>query len=59
MPDAVYALLADVAFRTPRPLTVVLERDGAFPAFECLLGQLDRAREALREGRRRRLGSAA
>ena len=60
VPDPVYTLLADVAARAPRPLTVVLERDGAYPPFGCLVAQLDRARTALREGRARRgLQSAA
>ena len=34
-----------------RPLTVILERDGAYPPMETLLGQLRRAREALGAGR--------
>jgi uncharacterized protein len=54
VPDPVYDLLAELAARTPRPLTVILERDGAYPPIEHLLGQLDRARDALRAGRRRR-----
>jgi hypothetical protein len=32
---------------------VILERDGAYPPIEVLLRQLDRAREALAEGRLR------
>jgi uncharacterized protein (UPF0276 family) len=51
VPDAVYGLLREVARRCPGPLTVVLERDGAFPRMDSLLGELDRARQALREGR--------
>jgi len=38
-------------------LTVVLERDGAYPAFETLLFELDRARAALAAGRER-IGTA-
>jgi hypothetical protein len=38
----------------PHPLDVVLERDGAFPPFNQLLDELDRARAALRAGRARR-----
>jgi uncharacterized protein (UPF0276 family) len=53
VPDPVYALLVEVAARTPRDLTVILERDGAFPAIGRLLDQLDRARLALAEGRAR------
>lgn len=54
VPDPVYDLLAELAARAPQPLTVILERDGAYPRIEHLLAQLDRAREALNAGRRRR-----
>ena len=47
VPDAVYRLLAELAAVVPHPLTVILERDGAYPPIEVLLRQLDRAREAL------------
>jgi len=50
-PDPVYDLLAGLAARCPNPLTVILERDGAYPSMEFLLGQLDRARAALSSGR--------
>jgi uncharacterized protein len=53
VPDAVYQLLTELAAIVPRPLTVTLERDGAYPPMEILLRQLDRAREALAEGRSR------
>jgi uncharacterized protein (UPF0276 family) len=53
VPDAVYWLLAELAAVVPHPLTVILERDGAYPPIEVLLRQLDRAREALAEGRLR------
>jgi uncharacterized protein (UPF0276 family) len=53
VPDAVYRLLAELAVVVPHPLTVILERDGAYPPIEVLLRQLDRAREALAEGRSR------
>lgn len=49
----VYDLLSEVAARTPRPLTVILERDGAYPPMPALLEELRRAREALARGRRR------
>lgn len=54
VPDPVYALLEEVGARTEPGLTVILERDGAFPSIESLLNQLDRARKALARGRARR-----
>lgn len=51
--EPVYELLSDVAARAKQPLTVVLERDGAYPAMPVLLDELDRARAALAAGRRR------
>ena len=59
VPDPVYSLLEDLAARSPKPLSVVLERDGDFPPIETLLAELDRAREALRRGRARRAAAAA
>jgi len=59
VPDPVYALLREVGRRALRPLTVVLERDGAFPSMGELLGQLERARAALAEGRAARSQSPA
>jgi hypothetical protein len=52
-PDPVYDLLVQLASRTPQPLTVVLERDGAYPRFEIMLAQIRRARAALAAGRAR------
>jgi uncharacterized protein (UPF0276 family) len=52
VPDDVYSLLEEVARRAPQPLTVILERDGEFPAFGSLLDQISRARAALTRGRR-------
>ena len=46
-PDPVYDLLSSLATMCPNPLTVILERDGAYPPIEHLLAQLARAREAL------------
>ena len=51
--EPVYELLAEVAARAPQPLTVVLERDGEYPAMSVLLAELDRARAALARGRAR------
>lgn len=56
VPDPVYDLLTEVGARTSQPLTVILERDGKFPAIEILLGQLDRARAALAKGREKNQG---
>jgi uncharacterized protein (UPF0276 family) len=58
VPDVVYDLLADVAALVPHPLTVILERDGAYPAFEDLLAELARVRAALAAGRARRKAGA-
>jgi len=58
VPDAVYALLVELARRAPHPLTVILERDGEYPRMEALLAQLDRARAALAEGRQARVETA-
>jgi uncharacterized protein (UPF0276 family) len=52
-PDPVYDLLAELAEKCPNVLTVILERDGSYPPMEHLLGQLDRARGAIAEGRAR------
>jgi uncharacterized protein (UPF0276 family) len=57
VPNAVFDLLAEVGARAPRPLVVILERDGAYPPFAELLAELEAAREALSEGRRRFVAS--
>ena len=54
VPEAVFAMLTALGQCCPQPLTVILERDGCYPEFACLLEQLGRAREALALGRRRR-----
>ncbi|MBL0124461.1 MAG: DUF692 domain-containing protein [Betaproteobacteria bacterium] len=51
VPDAVFELLARLAQHAPRQLDVIIERDGEYPDFTCLLTQLDAARDALRRGR--------
>lgn len=51
VPEAVYTLLTELAARAPQPLSVILERDGAYPSFALLLAQLERAREAVAVGR--------
>lgn len=51
VPPGVFELLTYVAARAPQPLTVILERDGAFPAIGALLAELDEARAAVAQGR--------
>lgn len=51
VPNEVFDLLTVVARHAQHPLTVLIERDGNFPAFSSLLAQLDQARRALRIGR--------
>jgi uncharacterized protein (UPF0276 family) len=51
VPAAVYALLRELGRRVSQPLTVIIERDGRYPPIRRLLAQLDRARDALAEGR--------
>jgi uncharacterized protein (UPF0276 family) len=55
VPDPVFALLEEVAAISPHPLTVILERDGAYPPMAELLHQIARARSSLARGRARRL----
>jgi len=62
VPADVYALLESLARVAPQPLTVIIERDGNFPAFDALLGEMAQARAALargRAGRALREGAAA
>jgi uncharacterized protein (UPF0276 family) len=59
VPAAMYDLLEYIGTKTSHPLTVILERDGRYPSIEVLLNQLDRARDALRRGRTKRLSEAA
>jgi uncharacterized protein (UPF0276 family) len=51
VPDPVYGLLERLARRAPGPLTVIVERDGNYPAFDALLAQVTRARKVLAAGR--------
>lgn len=57
VPEAVFAMLTTLGQCCPQPLTVILERDGHYPEFTRLLEQLARARQALADGRRRRVQS--
>ena len=54
VPDPVFELLEEAAAISPNPLTVILERDGAYPSMDCLLAQIELARQALARGRARR-----
>jgi uncharacterized protein (UPF0276 family) len=51
VPPEVFSLLTLLARHAPQPLTVYIERDGNYPAFDHLLMQLDTARAALAAGR--------
>jgi hypothetical protein len=53
VPDPVFDLLEEVAARSPHPLTVILERDGAYPPMAQLLAQIQRARLSVKRGRAR------
>ena len=54
VPMPVFDLLESLAARTTQPLTVVLERDGRYPAMDELLAELADACAALARGRARR-----
>jgi uncharacterized protein (UPF0276 family) len=54
VPPEVFGLLQALAAAVPQPLTVIVERDGAYPAFDQLLAELDLARAALARGRAER-----
>ena len=54
VPDPVFDLLEEAAACSPHPLTVILERDGAYPSMLQLLAQIQRARLSLERGRARR-----
>ncbi len=51
VPPRVFSLLSRLASRTVRPLTVIIERDGNYPAFESLLCELREARAVLARAR--------
>lgn len=53
VPGDVFALLELLAQHAPQPLDVIIERDGEYPHFESLLGQMNDARRALARGRSR------
>ncbi len=59
IPDTVFEMLEELGARSPRPLTVVVERDGNCPPVAVLLAELDRARRALARGRARRVAGRA
>jgi uncharacterized protein (UPF0276 family) len=53
VPEPVFTLLEELAARATGPLTVVVERDGNYPATAVLLDELECARRALARGRAR------
>jgi uncharacterized protein len=53
VPDPVFDLLEEIGAVSPHPLTVILERDGAYPPMPQLLSQIQRARLSLERGRAR------
>jgi uncharacterized protein (UPF0276 family) len=53
VPAVVFDLLVELGRLAPQPLTVIIERDGAYPPIAALLAQLDQARKSLAMGRRR------
>jgi uncharacterized protein (UPF0276 family) len=57
VPGPVFELLEALAARAPSALTVVLERDGAYPPMAELLAELDQARAAVTRGRARQAAS--
>lgn len=59
VPDAVFAMLEELAALAPQPLTVVLERDGSYPAMDALLLELQLARAAMQRGRERKAQTVA
>lgn len=59
VPDAVFSMLEELAVLAPQPLTVVLERDGAYPPMDDLLLELQLARGAMRRGRERQSQTTA
>ena len=54
VPAEVFALLTELGRLAPQPLTVIVERDGRYPPFPLLLGELQAARRALAAGRAER-----
>lgn len=56
--NEVFALLEELASRTSRPLTVILERDGNYPAFNEIRDELKEARLALMRGRKEQVRGA-
>lgn len=56
IPDAVLALLTQLAACAPQPLDVILERDGDYPPVAEIRAELGRVRDALARGRAARDG---
>ncbi len=58
VPPAVLGLLTELGRLVRQPLTVIIERDGAYPPMDALLTELDAARAGLAAGRRLRVEAA-
>lgn len=58
VPEAVFALLAELGAHAPQPLDVILENDDPDPPWQQMLQDLARARTALAAGRAARAGAA-
>jgi uncharacterized protein len=54
VPDAIFSMLEELAALASQSLTVVLERDGAYPPMSDLLLELQLARAAMQRGRARK-----
>jgi uncharacterized protein len=48
----VFLMLEHLASKVSQPLTIILERDGNFPNFEIIQEELEKARKALKAGRK-------
>lgn len=55
VPDVVFDLLHALTQRVSQPLHVIIERDGHFPPFNVLREQMNRARSALEDARKKPL----
>jgi len=59
VPLEVFELLEQLASRSERSLTVIIERDGRYPPFQELVSQVREAKAALSRGRERLIQALA